>query len=442
MSTPKFSLLEGDVGPHLRRLSIPMVFGMLSMTVFSMADTYFVSRLGTGALAALGFTMPVVLFFLGITFGLSVGTASVISRAYGEGNFAKVRQLSTDALVLAFLITVTFAVIGVLAIPYLFPAMGAGPEVMPLVSRYMHVWYLGLPGFGLMVVGNSCMRALGNTGYASMIMTIMSAINILLDPLLIFGVGPFPELGLVGSAATVAFSYTATCCFSIYALVHRKQALSPQLWHPNVGEAWRKLLHIALPSILSNQITPVSAAIIVWMASGYGKEAVAALGVAERIEGTFVLVFYAIAAGVSIFTGQNFGAGNYGRVKQAITIGVRYALIGGLAMAAAIYPFAASAPALFDDNARVVEYTSLYLHWVPVSYGALGTLLVINAAMNAMARPMVAMALIGLRTVVLYVPLAWFLQKTHGFFGIVLALSVVNLIIGAVAVYWQRRTMP
>ena len=90
----------------------------------------------------------------------------------------------------------------------------------------------------------------------------------------------------------------------------------------------------------------------------------------------------------------------------------------------------------------MVEYTSLYLHWVPVSYGALGTLLVINAAMNAMARPMVAMALIGLRTVVLYVPLAWFLQKTHGFFGIVLALSVVNLIIGAVAVYWQRRTMP
>lgn len=442
MTRPKFSLLEGDVGPHLRRLSIPLAFGMLSMTLFALADTYFVSRLGTAALAALGFTLPVTMFFLGITFGLSVGTASVISRAYGEGNFAKVRQLSTDALVMTFIISTAAALLGLLLIDVIFPMMGAGDAVMPMIRRYMHVWYLGLPFFGLMIVGNSCMRALGNTGYASMIMTIMSVISLILDPMLIFGWGPFPELGLVGAATTLAISYIATCLFSIYTLIHRKQALSPVLWHDNLREAWKKIAHIALPSIFSNQIAPISAGIITWMAAGYGKEAVAALGVASRIEGMCILVFYAIAAGVSIFTGQNYGAGNYGRINQACMLGVRYCLIWGLAMAMLIWPFAYVIPGLFEADAKVTQYAALYLHWVPVSFGAMGAMVVINAAMNAMARPLRATALIIFRTFILYVPLAFLLQMKFGFLGIILALCATNLLSGAMAVYWQRRAMP
>lgn len=442
MTPPKFSLLEGDVGTHLRRLSLPMAMGMMSITLFQLADTYFVSRLGTQALAALGFTLPVTMFFIGIAIGFSVGTASVISRVYGEGNFAKVRQLSTDALVLTFIIGAGAALTGIALIDMIFPAMGASPEIMPLIRRYMHVWCFGLPFFCLMIVGNACMRALGNTGYASMIMTLMSMTSLLLDPLLIFGWGPFPELGLVGAATTLAVSWTATCAFSIYSLVHRKQALSPVLWHPHVKESWKKICHIALPAVFSNQIPPISAGIITWMAAGYGKEAVAALSVATRIESMCILVFYAFAGGVSIFAGQNSGAGNYGRVRQACNIGTRSCLVWGLVMAAIIWPFAHMIPSIFDDNVKVVEYASWYLHWVPVSFGAFGAMLVINAAMNAMARPMAATALIILRVFILYVPLAYLLQIKFGFLGIILALCVTNLLSGGIAVLWQRKTIP
>lgn len=439
MTPPKFSLLEGDIAPHLRRLSIPLAFGMLSITLFNLADTYFISRLGTRELAALGFTMPVGMFFLGITYGMSVGTASVISRVYGEGNFDRVRQMSTDALVMAAVIALSAALAGLATIDIIFPLLGAKPALMPLIREYMFVWYLSLPFFGTMIVGNSCMRALGDTGYASMIMTLMSALSLLLDPLLIFGWGPFPRLGLTGAAATIVIAYALTCGYSLYMLAHRRQALSGVLWHEGSAASWRRFMHVALPSIFSNQIAPVSAGIITWMAAGYGKEAVAALGVASRIEGVCVLVFYAIAAGVSIFSGQNYGAGNFGRIAEACRIGMRNTIIVGLGMAVLIWPFAYDIPRFFDGDPSVTGYAAQYLHWVPVSFGAMGALVVVNAALNAMGKPMAATVLVMIRMFVLYVPLAWFLQKYYGFLGIVLALTLTNLLAGVVSMIARRQ---
>lgn len=438
MTPPKFSLLEGDIGPHLRRLSIPLAFGMLSITLFNLADTYFISRLGTLELAALGFTMPVGMFFLGITYGMSVGTASVISRVYGEGNFEKVRQMSTDALVMAALVSSLAALAGLATIELIFPLLGAKAASMPLIRQYMFVWYLGLPFFGTMIVGNSCMRALGNTGYASMIMTLMSVLSLVLDPLLIFGWGPLPALGLTGSAATVSVSYVLTCAYSLYTLGVRKQALSPVLWHEGSRAAWRRFMHVALPSVFSNQIAPISAAIITWMAASYGREAVAALGVASRIEGVCVLVFYSIAAGVSIFAGQNYGAGNYGRIAEACRIGMRNTVLVGLGIAALIWPNAHEIPELFDKNEVVAGYAAQYLHWVPVSFGAMGALVVVNAALNAMGKPIAATALILLRMFIVYIPLAWVLQLHYGFLGIVIALMLTNMAAGLSAVIARR----
>lgn len=441
MTPPKFSLLEGDVAPHLRRLSIPLAGGMLSMTLFSIVDTFFISQLGTRYLAALGFTLPMVMFFMGVTFGLSVGTSSVISRVYGEGDLDKVRQMSTDALVLTFIITVVAALAGLAVIDPVFRAMGAGEDILPLIHRYMAVWYCGLPFFGVMMVGNSCMRALGDTRYPSAIMILMSVINIILDPFLILGWGPFPKLALMGAALTLLIAYVITCLISLRFLIYKKKVLSPVLWHADTLKSWKRFLHIAVPSMFSNQIAPISAAIITWMAAQYGQEAVAALGIATRIEGMCILVFYAIGAGVSIFAGQNFGARNYGRIAEACRIGSRYSLMWGLAIAAVIWPFAYNIPRFFDTDPVVVGYAAQYLHWVPVSFGFMGMMIVNNAALNAMGRPLSATALIVLRTFVLYVPLAWFLQTRMGFSGIIIALTATNLIIGVAALWWNRRAI-
>lgn len=434
------TLLEGDVGRHLRRLALPLAWGMLAMTSFSVADTFFISRLGTENLAALGFCLPVVMFFMGVIFGLSVGTTSAVARIFGEGDFAKVQRLATDAISLTAVLIVCVCIVGYAVQDFVFHLMGAKPDLMPLIRSYMNIWYVGLPFLGVMMVGNSCVRATGDTRFVSHIMTLLAVTNILLDPCFIFGLGPFPKMGLAGAAATHVAANYLTCMISYYFLCFRKKIVRRDLFiHAGLFDSWRRVLHVALPSIVSNQIAPISAAIITWMASGFGREAVAALGVASRIESIALLVFYATGASVSIFTGQNFGAGNLGRIKEAVEAGSRFAIGWGLLVAAGLWVFAARIPVYFAENApQVVTHTADYLRWVPISYGALGTMIISNAALNGMGRPLPATLLILLKAIILYIPLAWLLQAHMGFQGILLALMATNFTVGLISYIWNR----
>jgi len=432
------NLLEGDIAPHLHRLAFPMIWGMFAMSSFNIIDTLYISRLGTAALAALGFTMPVVMMFMSVIFGLSVGTTSTLSRAYGEGNFDKLRGMATDSLTLTVLIVGVSALAGYFLIDYIFPLMGAKEDILPLIRHYMTIWYCGMIFVSLMMSGNACIRATGDTHFPSAIMTLVSLINICLDPFLIFGWGPFPKMGLAGAAMTLVVANALTCVVTLYFLIFRKKILTARIFHAGAVESWKKILHVGIPSIINNLIAPVSAAVVIWMASGIGKEAVAALGIATRIEGLAILVFYALGAGVSIFTGQNFGAGNYGRIGEITSLAIRYSLYWGAAIAALLWIFAGKIALFFDGHASVVAYTAQYLHIVPLSYGALGILITSNAALNAMGKPLPATFLVLLRAFALYIPLAWLGEKYYGFPGILGALFFTNIAVGALSCLWNK----
>jgi putative MATE family efflux protein len=270
-------------------------------------------------------------------------------------------------------------------------------------------------------------------------MTLFAVLNVVCDPFLIFGWGPFPRLGLSGAAATHVFANYLTCMISAYVLIFRRKMWRPRiLFHPALVDSWKRVLHVAVPSVVSNQIGPVSAAIITWMAASFGKEAVAALSVSMRVESVATILFYATGAGVSIFTGQNFGAGNYGRIKEAVAEGSRFAIAWGLLSAAVLWGLAGQIPPLFDTNPDVVHFAAQYLRWVPISYGAMGTMVISNAALNGMGRPMPATLLILLKAIIIYIPLAYVLQRHLGFMGILIALTATNFIVGFVSYLWNR----
>jgi Na+-driven multidrug efflux pump len=140
----KARLIEGPVGRRLFFLTVPMVGGIFAITTFNLVDTFFVAQLGTDELAAMGFIFPVVMFVQSIALGLGIGTASVVSRAIGEGDHRKVRRLTTDSLILAVLLVVVFVTVGLLTINPLFTLMGATPEILPLIREYMTIWYVGM----------------------------------------------------------------------------------------------------------------------------------------------------------------------------------------------------------------------------------------------------------------------------------------------------------
>lgn len=441
MSPHRKTLLEGDVPKHLLRLAFPLALGMLAMNSFSLVDTWFISQLSTRHLAALGFSIPIVMLYMGVIFGLNVGTSAALSRVYGEGDMEKFKRMATDALTLGALAITAAAILGFALIVPVFRLMGAGDTLMPMIWKYMAIWYCGLPFLGMMMIGNACIRATGDTRFPSAMMISMSVLNAIIDPFFIFGWGPFPRLELAGAAVTMVTSSYIMMVISMWFLIFRKQIIVFPIWHKDIVQSWKRIMHVALPSMISNQISPISAAIITTMAAGFGKEAVAALGVATRIESLSTLVFYSIGAGLSIFAGQNFGAGNYGRINEGIRAAARYAVIWGIFVAAVLWLLAYQIPLLFDRNENVVAYTAKYLHWVPFSYLALGVMVVYNAMLNAIGKPFRATTLILLKAIVIYVPLAWYAQAHMGFAGILLALVVTNLAVGAVAVAWNRRVL-
>ena len=177
-------LIEGSVGRLLVRLTVPMILGIVSMVAFNLADTFFVSRLGSTALAALSFTFPVVLVINSIALGMGIGASAVISRAIGEGNEDRVRRLTTDSLSLSLIIVFVFVIIGQLTLDPLFRILGATRELVPLITQYMRIWYWGMIFVVVPMVGNNAIRAGGDTKTPGFIMGAVAGLNFLIDPML------------------------------------------------------------------------------------------------------------------------------------------------------------------------------------------------------------------------------------------------------------------
>ena len=432
-------LTQGPVGPHIVKLALPMIWGVFAIIAFSLADTYFVAQLGTRELAAMSFTFPVVMALGNMAMGLGTGAASVIARALGEGNRRRVQRLTTDSLILAVLIVALFALMGLLTIDPLFTALGAGPEILPLVRQYMEIWYLGVTFLVIPMVGTSAIRALGNTAVPSLIMTVAAGVNIGLDPLFIFGVGSMPGLGLRGAAIATVISRATTLIAALAFLHFRERMLlftRPQL--PILYRNWQQILHVGLPAAATNLIAPLSIGLITNLIAHYGPEAVAGLGVASRVEAFGFIVLIAVAASMGPFAGQNWGAQQYGRVQQAIRFCLIFCLGWGIFLAVVLGTNASTIAAAFDPDPQVVATAAQYLTWVPLSYGAVGVLLTLSNSFNAIGKPLPSMVMMLMRTLVLYVPLAYLGSLLFGIQGVFIAACLTNIGVTLGAFIWVR----
>ena len=433
-------LTEGSIRDRLIKLTLPMVGGISAIVAFNLADTYFVGQLGTSQLAAMSFTFPVVMTLGSLAMGLGVGASSIIARAIGEGDRSRVQRFTTNSLTLGLAMVAVLVSVGLLTIDPLFSALGAGPDVLPYVRQYMQIWYFGMMFLVIPMIGNSAIRAAGDTGTPSLIMIFSAGFNILLDPLLIFGWGVFPELGLVGAAWATVISRAITLIASLLVLKLKEKMLSAHL--PDLQETlwcWKDILSIGLPAAGASMITPISIGIITSLLAVHGQLAVAGFGVASRVESFAMIILMALAASIGPFVGQNWGAHQYGRVTQALKQSYLFCLAWGALVAAVIAGTAQWIVPLFNANEDVVTIATTYLWIVPVSYGAAGIIQVASNAFNALGKPTPTVVLTVLRMFGLYIPLAYLGSSLFGPIGIFGAATIANGIVGVGAYLWSTR---
>ena len=430
----KAKLLQGPVGKTLISLAMPMAFGIAAIILFTVVDTFYVGRLGAEQLAAMGFTFPISYIVMSIAMGLSVGTSSTIARAIGEGHQLRVQRLATDGLGLAFLIVTCFSLIGLTNLNTIFSLIGAKGEILELISDYMIPWCLGVGLLVIPMVGNGAIRATGDTKTPATIMVIAGIVNIVLDPFLIFGIGPFPRLELQGAALATVFSWAMAFTASLWILGKREGMIRLPIFDPKHSfDSWKRILYIGIPAAGTNMMEPLSMAVITRMISEYGEEAVAAFGVGGRLEALSLIGLWALSTAITPFIGQNFGAGNYERIRAALRFGVKFSLVWGGAAFAVLYLCAGIIAPIFNDNKAVIASVVLFLQIIPISYAMYGISALVNSMFNALGKPLQASLVIILHLFVFVLPLAYLGSKVYGLKGIFIGIAVGNAAVGIIA---------
>lgn len=435
----KARLTEGSVLGSLIKITVPMIWGVLSIMSYNLVDTIFIGRLGTVELAAVSFTFPVVMVIMNLAIGLGIGASSVIARAIGEHDRVKIENLAISSLLLASLVIVVFVVAGFLTIKPLFSAIGADSQTLPLIEEYMTVWYSGVTFLVIPMVGNFIIRSTGDMFWPGIIMVASSVINIILDPLLIFGMWGFPALGIKGAAIATVISWVVTFCASMSILFFREKLIHLyRIQLRTVLASWKVILHVAIPAAATHMIIPIGAGIIMSMIAGYGQEAVAAFGAASRIETFAFVIFLAQSSIIGPFVGQNMGAKRYDRISEALNMLYKFCIYFGLLSAVVLAVFSRPLMSLFTDNLQVIHYGEIYFYIMPLAYMTHGIIFIASGVFNGSGHPVPAAVISAVRMFVLYIPLAFILQKFFGLYGVFASYTVSCLIMGFYASYLSR----
>ena len=438
----KGKLTEGDIKKHLIRLALPMTWGILTIISFQLVDMFFISRLGTEKLAAVSFTFPVTYGIFSFIMGFGIAMSSVASRLIGEGNHETLRRIVTHGLILVFFLTVGITLIGMASMNTLFRALGAPPEMLPLISNYMNVWYAGAVFVSLPMVGNSAIRAGGDARTPALIMTAAALTNVILDPIMIFGLFGFPRMELYGAALATVISNALVMVAGLYVLARREKLIcGPRQLHlSDLGNSAKRLLFIALPVGFPNAIQPAVNAFIIYLLSATGAHAVAAYGVVTRVEAFAFVILMGTAVGMSPIIGQNFGAKKYDRVNETLHLAMRFNVIWSIAIAILLGVFADPVAGIFSQDPEVIHYTALFFWIVPFSYAFANLVRGWASAFNAMGRPQRSFIMIIVELLVLMLPAVWMGHHMAGVKGLFIAIALVNLLAGTIFHIWSWKT--
>ncbi|WP_444452172.1 MATE family efflux transporter [Rhodobacter capsulatus] len=405
-------LLSGPILPTLLRLAVPTVLVLLVQTFVGVAETYFVSFLGTEALAGVTLVFPVLMLMqMMANGGIGGGVSAAIARAVGAGRRREADALLWHALVLACGLGAVFMVIALLWGPALYRAMGGTGEALTAAIAYSGVVFAGAIPIWITALLASALRGAGNTTVPALVVLGATAILLPLSPALIFGWGPLPRLGAAGGGAAVLVYYAIAMLAFIGYLRSPRSPLTLRA-APLQADHFKDILGVGLLSAVGTVQANLTILLITVAVGHFGTDAIAGYGIASRLDTLQIPLLFGLGTAVVTMVGINIGAGNAARARRVAWAGAFLALALSeiIGLAAALFPQLWIG--LFSKDPEVIRLGALYLHIVAPTYGAAGLGLVLYFASQganhvlfpvlAGTARMIIAALVGWSAVILF----------------------------------------
>src|SRR5687767_2653272 len=318
---------QGPVGRAILLLAIPMVLEVILESVFAVTDVFFVSRLGENAIATVGLTESMMTIVYTLAVGLSIGATATVARRIGEHNPDGAARAAVQTLALGALISVVWAIVGVIFAPALLRLLGATPDVVASGSNFTRVMLGGNASVVMLFLINAIFRGAGDAAIAMRVLWLANGINIVLGPLLIFGVGPFPELGVTGAAVATTIGRGTGAAFALYRLFQPGRHIQLTREHLRLDPAlMARVLRLSSTGTLQVFIGTASWIGLIRILSQFGSAAIAGYTIAIRIILFALFPSWGLGNAAATMVGQALGAKKPDRAERAVWMASFYNL--------------------------------------------------------------------------------------------------------------------
>ena len=426
-----YILREEKPAKAVVKLGVPLIAGMFIMVLYNLVDTYFIGLMRDDyQLAAVNLAYPVMMISIAISNMIGTGASSLIARSLGAGDREKADHTVTAGFVLTVVNSVIVAVLGLSLLGPIVTGLGAQANTFDYTRQYVQVILAG----SLFTMGNytfgQLLRSEGSVRQSVAGMIAGTIVNIMLDPIFIFGLG----LEIRGAAIATILGNAAGMCVSLWFYLGGKTLLSPSLKYIRpTAEILKEIFWVGIPATLETLLTSAAYIVNNNLAVGYGELTVAAMGIAQKILSLGNYVYQGFAAGTQPIMGYNYGAKNYRRMIDVLKAGVMVCSGTELCIMAVYGVFAPQLIGIFTDSAEVIATGSRVLRTIMCILPFVGAVSMSRMSFQAMGKPQFAFAITLVRQLFLYVPLLLILNRVFGFGGIIWAQPVTEFIMMTVS---------
>ncbi len=448
----KVDLTEGSITRHVLRMLGPFSVAVLALMSSGIIDTIYLGNLkdearpdlGVWALAAVGLAFPLTFLGNSANIGLGAGTVSAVSRALGQDDPEKARRHAASAIIFALTIMTILISILMMGISSLLKVFEAEPEVTHMAKQYLMISLPALIIVSISMMCNNILRAGGEAILPSAIMILGAILNIILDPFLIFGWGPFPRMEIQGAALATLAGNSIAAIFGLYMVgIHRKAISFVGMTLGTFRRAVKIIGSVGVPAMFTNIIVPIGTAVAVYFVSTkLSTKDLAAFTLASRAEMLSVGLLYALSACIGAITGQNGGAGLTTRVRATFITCYKISFFWSTFMAVILAIFASSIAGWFTDDPELIAKALPYFYIVPVTVFAYGFVFVSAAGLNALGRPKYGLVYTIIRSLILYTSFIYIGVTTAGLLGAFIGVAAANVISGFIAIGWTMFKVP